>query len=292
MIDGTFAARSGQQQQRLVSTPQAQAPHISAAQTQQTVQFPNTPAEFDRLVSSSNLAIAFFTSETCGPCKMVEPHYHSLSKTHTNITFIHVDTHKAFAVAQAHQITATPTFKTYLNGQLYAEWKGANPSSLDSNLARLIEVARPPLPPSLRGNYSQSPILFSRAPPMEKIIPKLPAGVLPKPLLESISTFLSAKGNTDIFVPPLSAWAKVQRELDYSVENAWMIVDLLRAGMADRRISGWFAIDGLDILAGIVKTVNSRDEGEWQLRVVAAQLVSPFISSTNDSFPICFRHRY
>jgi desumoylating isopeptidase 1 len=274
MIDGTFAARSGQQQQRMVSPPQTHAPQISAPQTQQTVQFPNTPAEFDRLVSSSNLAIAFFTSETCGPCKMVEPHYHSLSKTHTNITFIHVDTHKQYAVAQQHQITATPTFKTYLNGQIYAEWKGANPSSLDSNLARLIEVGRPPLPPSLRGNYSQSPILFSRAPPMEKIIPKLPPGVLPKPLLESISMFLSAKGNTDILVPPLSAWAKVQRELDYNVENAWMVVDLLRAGMADRRISGWFAIDGLDILAGIVKTVNSRDEGEWQLRVVAAQLVS------------------
>jgi hypothetical protein len=93
-------------------------------------------------------------------------------------------------------------------------------------------------------------------------------------------------------VPPLSAWAKVQRELDYSVENAWMVVDLLRAGMADRRISGWFAIDGLEILAGIVKTVNSKDEAEWQLRVVAAQLVFPLISSINYRFPICFQRRY
>jgi desumoylating isopeptidase 1 len=212
---------------------------------------------------------------------MIEPHYHSLSKTHTNVTFIQVDTHKGYSIAQLHQIAATPTFKTFLKGQLYAEWKGASPPSLDTNLARLIEASRPPLPPSLRGNYSQSPILFSRAPPMEKVVPKLPAGVFPKPLLESISTFLTAKGNIDVLIPPLSAWAKVQRGLDYSVENAWMVLDLLRAGMADRRISGWFAIDGLETLAEIVRTVNSRDEGEWQLRVVAAQLVLPFISSSN-----------
>lgn len=293
LIDGTFASRSGQQQNSFTHPPPVQTSQISASQTQQTVHFPQSSVEFNTLISSSNLAIAFFTSETCGPCKMVEPHYHSLSKTHTNIKFIQVDTHKSYSIAQLHQITATPTFKTFLKGQLYAEWKGANPSSLDTNLARLIEASRPPLPPSLRGNYSQSPILFSRAPPMEKVIPKLPAGVFPKPLLESISTFLTAKGNIDVLIPPLSAWANVQRGLNYSVENAWMVLDLLRAAMADRRISGWFAIDGLETLAETVRTVNSRDEGEWQLRVVAAQLVHPLSHRlTSFRFPICFRRRY
>ena len=108
-------------------------------------------------------------------------------------------------------------------------------------------------------------------------MPKLPPGVLPKPLLESISAFLNAKGNTDVLVPPLVAWAECQRKLDYNVENAWMVVDLLRAAVADRRVSGWFAVDGLDTLADIIKTVASRDEGEWQLRVVTVQFVFPFI---------------
>jgi hypothetical protein len=106
---------------------------------------------------------------------------------------------------------------------------------------------------------------------MEKVIPNFPAKVIPKPLLGSISAFL-AKGDSDVLVPPLVAWANVIRELDFSLET-WMVVDLLRAAMADKRVSGWFAIDGLDILAGIIKTVNARDETEWQLRVITVQLV-------------------
>lgn len=209
---------------------------------------------------------------------MIEPHFHSLSKTHTNISFIQIDTQRAFPIAQQYQITATPTFITFLNGKIYSEWKGANMSTLDSNLSRLIEVSKPPLPPSLRGNYSQSPILFTRSPPMDKVIPNLPSGVLPKPLLESISAFLNAKGDTDVLVPPLVAWAKCQRELDYNAENAWMAVDLLRAAVADRRVSGWFAVDGMDTLSDIIQKVCSRDEGEWQLRVVTVQLVNSHIN--------------
>lgn len=136
-------------------------------------------------------------------------------------------------------------------------------------------MAKPLLPPSLRGNYSQSPILFTRTPPMDKVIPNIPSGVFEKELLESISAFLTKKEVTDVLVPPLVAWAKCQRELDYNVENAWMVVDLLRAAVADRRVSGWFAVDGLDTLFDIIKKVSSRDESEWQLRVVTVQLVLP-----------------
>jgi len=108
---------------------------------------------------------------------------------------------------------------------------------------------------------------------MQKVIPSLPVGVLPKPLLESISAFLSAKGDTDVLVPPLAAWASCQRELDYNLENSWMVTDLLRAAMADRRVSGWFAVDGLDIISDLVKKAAARSESEWQLRVVTVQLV-------------------
>lgn len=262
--------------QPLASRPQVQPPPLATSQVQQSVYFPSTPADFNAIVASSKMAIAFFTSETCGPCKMIEPHFRSLSQTHANIKFIQIDTHVAFAVAQQHQITATPTFKAFLHGQLHSEWKGANSSALDSNLSRLIEAAQPPLPPSLRGNYSQSPILFTRSPPMDKVVPGLPSEVFPKSLLDSISTFLTSKGNTEVPVPPLLAWAQCLGNLDYSLENVWMAVDLLRAAAADRRVSGWFAIDGLDTLSDIVRKVTLRGEGEWQLRVVAVQLVVPF----------------
>jgi len=276
MIDGAFAGPPPSQSfghQSNFPSQQQQSPHLSAPQTQQNVHFPTTMASFDSLLSSSTMAIAFFTSETCGPCKMIEPRFHSLSKTHTNITFIQIDTQRAFPVAQHYQIRATPTFMTFLNGRVEMEWKGANISALESNISRLLETAKPTLPPTLRGHYSQSPMSFARSPPMQKMIPSLPPGVLPKLLLESISAFLSSKGDTDVLVPPLTAWAASQRELDYGVENAWMITDLLRAAMADRRVSGWFAVDGLDVISDLVKKVAARDESEWQLRVVTVQLV-------------------
>lgn len=107
---------------------------------------------------------------------------------------------------------------------------------------------------------------------MEKVLPKLPT-VIPRPLMERILKFLAAKGDIDVLVPPLVPWSNMQKDLDYNVENAWMVVDLLRAGMADKRISGWFAVDGLDTIARIVKDVSKRAEDEWQLRVVTVQLV-------------------
>lgn len=276
--------------QQSMPGPQVQnSSSFSAPQSYQNVQFPTTSSEFDGIISTSNMIVAFFTSENCGPCKMIEPHFHSLSKTHTNISFLQIDTQRAFPVARQYQITATPTFITFLNGKIYSEWKGANISTLDSNLSRLIEMGKPLLPPTLRGSYSQSPILFTRSPPMDKVIPNLPSGIFPKSLLESISAFLSVKGDTDVLVPPLVAWAKCQRELDYNVENAWMVVDLLRAGVADRRVSGWFAVDGLDTLSDIIKKVGSTNEGEWQLRVVAVQFVLPSLENADVRLRICFQ---
>jgi desumoylating isopeptidase 1 len=259
---------------------QLQPPSIPAANSHQNIHFPTTPAEFNSLISSSKMAIAFFTSETCGPCKMIEPLFQSLSTTHTNIRFIQVDTHRAYTIAQQHQITATPTFKAFLNGNIYTEWKGADRAALEFNISGLIEASRPPLPPYLRTQYSQAPILFSRAPPLDKVISKIPTTVIPKPLLDSISNFMSGQKGADVLVPSLSDWAQCQRQMDYAMENAWMVVDLLRAGMADRRISGWFAIDGLATLSDIIHKVLARDESEWQLRVVTVQLVSalpPFL---------------
>jgi len=275
MIDGVFARPPSQPIAPPTSTSTIPPPSFPTAQALDTIKYPASVSDFNDIITSSKMSVAFFTSATCGPCKMIEPHYRSLSKSRTNIKFILVDIGKNYALGQAHGITATPTFKTFLNGQQFAEWKGANKSALDDNLSRLIEAARPPLPPNLRGHYSQSPILFPRSPPMEKVLSQLPDNIFPKPMLQSISTFLGKKEDTHVLVPPLSNWAEIQRKLDYDLENAWMVVDLLRAAMSDKRVSGWFAIDGLSTIEHIVKRVHARDEKEWQLRVVTVQLVHP-----------------
>jgi thiol-disulfide isomerase/thioredoxin len=277
MIDGAFARppSGAGMPPSVASSYQPQQPSLPAAQAKEMIFHPASVSEFDNLVSSSKMAIAFFTSATCGPCKMIEPYYHSLSKSHTNIKFILVDIGRAYELGQAHKITATPTFKTFLNGQQFGEWKGANKATLDERLTRLLEAARPAIPPSLQFHYNQAPLLFPRSPPMAKVLPQLPEKVFPGPLLQSISTFLGKKEDTHILVPPLSNWAEIQRNLNYDLDNAWMVVDLLRAAVSDKRVSGWFVIDGLSTIEDIVKRVHARDEKEWELRVVTVELVLP-----------------
>ena len=77
------------------------------------------------LLQSHRAAVVFFTSATCGPCKMVEPVFEELAhqKTHGSsggrIAFVKVD----MAVGMGGQVGAewgvrvTPTFLFFLDGK-------------------------------------------------------------------------------------------------------------------------------------------------------------------------------
>ncbi|KAI4845010.1 DUF862-domain-containing protein, partial [Aureobasidium sp. EXF-8846] len=69
-------------------------------------------------------AVIFFTSSTCGPCKMAYPTYDSLAAEHTKVPFIKIDINEAHALATKYSIRATPTFMTFLHGKKDNEWTG------------------------------------------------------------------------------------------------------------------------------------------------------------------------
>jgi len=95
---------------------------ISATQTLTgPIQISTNPASFETIKQRHKAVIAFFTSQTCAPCKVVEPVFEGLAreKASPSIAFVKVD----LSIAMGHQVGryngvyATPTFQFFLNGK-------------------------------------------------------------------------------------------------------------------------------------------------------------------------------
>jgi thiol-disulfide isomerase/thioredoxin len=81
------------------------------------------PASFHSILRSHRAAVAFFTSATCGPCRMIEPVFEELAKSKTRanggVGFTKIDLSVGLggAVASEYQVRATPTFLFFLDGR-------------------------------------------------------------------------------------------------------------------------------------------------------------------------------
>ena len=89
-----------------------------------------------------------FTSKTCGPCVAIAPVFEEFIREKNEpakpLLGIKVETSMARDICAHFQISATPTFKFFLDGQELAECKGANRSEIKSNIDFLIYSAYPP----------------------------------------------------------------------------------------------------------------------------------------------------
>lgn len=82
-------------------------------------------ASFNNFVKIHRAAVAFFTSTTCGPCKVIEPVFERLAeekgvrndRNGAAFAKIDIDVGMAQALAAQWNIRATPTFIFFLDGQ-------------------------------------------------------------------------------------------------------------------------------------------------------------------------------
>ncbi|CAG7852129.1 Desumoylating isopeptidase 1 Short=DeSI-1; AltName: Full=PPPDE peptidase domain-containing protein 2; AltName: Full=Protein FAM152B [Serendipita indica DSM 11827] len=169
-------------------------PTISSKETAtlaSPIQICTNNASFDILMQRHKAVIAFFTSQTCAPCKMVEPVFEELAhaKASPDVAFVKVDMSVGLGsqVGQAHNVRATPTFLFFLDGKKKHELKGANAPELRSQVNLLIYDAFPPHPHSkltlreLRAT-SLNPILFTQIPKLDALSTKLLSAVETSPL--------------------------------------------------------------------------------------------------------------
>lgn len=142
------------------------------------VQICSNPASLRTILSTHKAVTVFFTSATCGPCRMIEPVFDDLAHTKASpgIAFAKVDMGVGLGhqVAQLFNVRVTPTFLFFVNGNLvritslqhYLSWashaissqnhemKGADAPELRSQVDFLIYEAFPRefRPPPLQVN--------------------------------------------------------------------------------------------------------------------------------------------
>ncbi|KAI0260205.1 PPPDE putative peptidase domain-containing protein [Gloeopeniophorella convolvens] len=110
------------------------------------------PASFRSLLGTHRAVVAMFTSQTCAPCKMIEPVFDELAHAKTRgaaqgrVAFAKVDIGAGMGgmVAREYQVMATPTFAFFLDGKRVHELKGPNAPELRTQVDLLLFNAFPP----------------------------------------------------------------------------------------------------------------------------------------------------
>lgn len=87
------------------------------------VHIATNPSSLNNVLRTHRAAVAFFTSATCGPCRMIEPVFEDLamSKGRANggVAFVKIDLSVGMssAAASEHGVRVTPTFIFFLDGK-------------------------------------------------------------------------------------------------------------------------------------------------------------------------------
>jgi thioredoxin len=104
----------------------------------------SSTSQFSSLLSSSNIVVADFYADWCGPCKAIAPIYEQLSaqlSRPNKITFTKINTDQQQELASAYGVTAMPTFMIFKNARKVEGIQGADAQKLSAAVKRLAEEA-------------------------------------------------------------------------------------------------------------------------------------------------------
>ncbi|KAI1335238.1 DUF862-domain-containing protein [Xylariaceae sp. FL0016] len=247
-------------------------------------------SDLNRELDGAKAAIVFFTSATCPPCKMLYPVYDELAAQHGDkVNLIKVDTSQAFDVAQRYSIRATPTFMTFVNGKQGEQWSGADAARLRGTVSLLTQMAVPSHPHQMLkiphvSNPEARPVLFTKTPPLAKLLAKL-GDMAEDPSVKGVRSFIetrTSEGPAGATLPDLARFSEL---LSSAAENPpkdslFPLVDLFRCGLIDVRLSSYFAAESdYKTILAILRAVNEHAPESYQSRLVTLQMACNLFSS-------------
>ncbi|KAK3721482.1 hypothetical protein LTR37_003038 [Vermiconidia calcicola] len=239
--------------------------------------------------ASATVATIFFTSSTCGPCKVAYPMFDQLAGQYPQSLFIKVDINSARDVAANYQIRATPTFMTFSKGTKRDEWTGADPNLLKANVESAIQQAFPPHPhtlvkaPTLQFGSLKS-VTYAKVPPLDKLMAKLGEAANDTELV-ALRSFIEKRNiqPQDAKLPDLKAVGNTfqSKITSLPVEVRFAAVDLLRCAMLDTRVSGFFAEEQeVKTLSTLIRHVIDLEACPHNLRLVTIHLACNLFTSS------------
>ncbi|KAG6889127.1 hypothetical protein C0992_006349 [Termitomyces sp. T32_za158] len=237
------------------------------------------PASFNTFLKNHRATVAFFTSATCGPCRMIEPVFERLAEEKglkadghgAGFAKIDIDVGMGNNLASQWNVRATPTFIFFLDGKKLDELKGANANELRTQVDLLLFQAFPPHPhtslslPAFQA-LSLNPILFTQVPAIDTVLSKLtsfidsvtwPSSVphtsaqVKQTLSGVVSPYLKARFSA--VVPPtklpsatpaiLTPWSQATSALSSTLPTSSLfpLVDLWRLAFLDPAVGTWVA---------------------------------------------------
>lgn len=251
-------------------------------------------AQFTQAIDDAKLsaAVIFFTSATCPPCKTLYPLYDELAQElQGKAVLIKVDvSNPAVAdIAQRYSISATPTFVSYLKGEQFERWSGADPAKLRGNARLLVEMVSPrhvhdtlQLPTFQK--EGTSPSLYTKIPPLQKLIAKMDDSLAKNAQTQALLLFIETRETSpqDAVLPTLKALTEFLQSSTNATEPRMLfgLVDLFRCALVDPRVSGYFAEDsGGKTIATLISIVNNTVECPYALRLVTLQMACNMFST-------------
>ncbi|KAI1822885.1 PUL domain-containing protein [Xylaria intraflava] len=276
-----------------IQNGQQQAPNGTAAvPSTAVVEVSSSQALAATLQSAANKSsIIFFTSATCPPCKVLYPLYNELAVEYgENVTLIKVDISRAYAIAQEYAITATPSFVTFVHGKQQESWAGADAARLRGTVKLLAQMAAGPSHPHRLlhlphlSNTNSKPILFTKIPPLPKLLSKL-GPTAKEAAVQGMKHFIETRLEENpslATLPNLPAFSKflATSVADLPRELLFTVVDLFRCGLVDPRLSGYYAEeDGHKTIISLLEAVTGGSDCPYALRLVTLHMACNLFSS-------------
>ncbi|KAG8159436.1 hypothetical protein KVR01_011097 [Diaporthe batatas] len=259
--------------------------HPQPQHRQGKVRTVSSSSELESLLTSvhKSCAVIFFTSATCGPCKLLHPLYDELAaEVGDKAALVKVDISQAFDVASRYSVRATPTFVTFLHGKEENRWSGADRAALRGNVHMLVQMANPIHPhaslrlPSLQ-NPEAKPVLFTKIPPLQKLLAKMGTAA-DHEAVKALSHFIDARSKEGPANDPLPNMTALTTFLKNSMttlppELMFTVIDLLRCGLVDPRFSGFLAEEKEHAtILSLISYVNGLKDCPYALRLVTLQM--------------------
>ncbi|KIJ62739.1 hypothetical protein HYDPIDRAFT_30327 [Hydnomerulius pinastri MD-312] len=228
------------------------------------------PASFHSLLRTNRAVVAFFTSATCGPCRMIEPVFEDLARNNSRadggVAFTKIDLAVGMggAVATEYGVRVTPTFIFFKDGVKIHELKGVNGPELRTQVDLLIYDAFPPHPhtaislPAIE-SVSLEPILFKQVPNLDTMFAKLTGSIdgvsswtgpvtkaqVKQTLSKTVLPFLKASTATPSSPQqpsvPFDHWPALASNIasNLGLSELFPLVDIWRLALLNAKFAAW-----------------------------------------------------